>query len=84
MITRTSESPSWKEYVQEIFHILGFSTEEKAPRLYILKDIGSNIAAKAMVLYILPSENFEHIVPGIDWESHLFFAVNYFHIEWEH
>lgn len=76
------DSPSWKEYVNEFFHILGFSTQEKNPRLMVLNVMGSNHTPLAVVGFALPGENLEEIVPGLPWESYLFFAAHYYQVEW--
>ena len=76
------DSSSWKEYVDEFFHILGFSTEKKNPRLTVLNVMGANHTPRAIVGFIHPGENFYEIVPGLSWESYLFFAANYYQIVW--
>ncbi|MHB1480828.1 MAG: DUF4268 domain-containing protein, partial [Bellilinea sp.] len=76
------DSTSWKEYVDEFFHILGFSTQENNPRLMTLHVIGSNHTPRAIVGFVHPGENFEEMVPGLSWESYLFFAANYYQIDW--
>jgi len=75
-------SSSWNEYVLELFHILGFNTEELAPRLILLKDMGANDPFKTIVGILQLADNFEEIIPGLDWESYLFFAANYYQAEW--
>jgi len=76
------DSTSWKEYVDELFHILGFSTEEKNSRLMTLNVIGSNHTPRSIVGFIHPGESFEEMVPGLSWESYLLFAANYYQIDW--
>ncbi len=76
------DSPSWKEYVKELFYILGFSTEDINPRLIALNVMGSNHTPKAIVGFVHSGENFEDIVPGLPWESYVFMAANYYQIEW--
>lgn len=76
------DSTSWKEYVDELFHILGFSTDEKNSRLMTLNVIGSNHTPRAVVGFIHPDESFEEMVPGLSWESYLLFAANYYQIDW--
>ncbi len=75
-------STEWIEYIREFFHVMGFSTEELDSRHIFLKDMGVNNTPKAIVGIILPGENFEEIGPGINWETHLLFAANYYHVEW--
>jgi hypothetical protein len=76
------DSASWKEYVKEFFHILGFSTEEITARLFTLNVMGSNHTPKAIVGFIHPGEDFEDIIPGLTWESHLFLAAKNNQIDW--
>ena len=76
------DSPSWKEYVDEIFHVLGFSTNEKKQRLMTLNLMGTNHTPKAIVCYIKPGENFDEITPGLKWESYLFYAAKFHQIDW--
>jgi hypothetical protein len=75
-------SPSWIEYIQEIFHIMGFITEKQESRLLFLKDMGGNNTPKAIVGIPFSGENFEEIVPGMKWETHLLFAASHYQIEW--
>ncbi|BBB49224.1 DUF4268 domain-containing protein [Pelolinea submarina] len=75
-------SSSWKDYVTEIFHILGFSTTEKNPRLITLNIMGANHLPKAIVGYIQPEESFDEIVPGLPWDSYIFFAAYFYQITW--
>lgn len=76
------DSPTWKEYVDEFFHILGFVTDEKNPRLVTLNVMGSTQTPRALVVYISPGENFDEMVPGLPWESYLVLAANYYQIDW--
>ena len=75
-------SSEWKEYIDEFFHIFGFSTENRNSRLMTLNVMGTNHTPKALVLLIRPGENFEEMVPGLSWESYLFLAANYYYINW--
>jgi len=75
-------SASWIEYIQEFFHIMGFSTERKESRLILLKDMGGDNAPKAIVGYMFPGESFEEIIPGLKWETYLLYAANYHQMEW--
>lgn len=76
------ESSIWKDYVNEIFHILGFSTEEKDNRLITLKLMSSNHRPIAVVCYVKPNEVFEEIITGIEWETYLYYAARFFDLEW--
>jgi predicted transport protein len=76
------DSATWEEYVLEFFHILGFNTQKLAPRILALRDIGANGKPRALVVFIRPGENFDEIVPGLDWLSYLFYAASYHTVEW--
>lgn len=76
-------SSSWTQYIQEFFHILGFSTESSDSRLLLLKDLGgSNNNSIALVGVILPGENESEISPGLKWEDYLLDAANKRRIQW--
>jgi hypothetical protein len=74
--------PSWKEYVSELFHILGFSTRQVDSRLVTLYRMGSSYPPCAASLFVQPAENFTQMVTGLPWESHLFYAAQYHHAKW--
>lgn len=76
------DSSTWKEYVDEFFHVLGFSTNEKNQRIMTLNLIGANHTPKAIVCYVKPGENFDEIAPGLEWESYLFYAAKFHQVEW--
>jgi len=76
------DSPEWQEYIQEFFHVLGFQTELKGPRLISLCNIDANSSPKALVMLISPGENLEEIIPGLDWLSYLLFAANFYQVNW--
>ena len=76
------DSPEWQEYIQEIFHVLGFETKQEAPRLISLIDIGAQASPKALVMLVSPGENFNEIIPGLDWLSYLRFAASFHQVNW--
>ena len=76
------DSDTWVEYIQEIFHILGFSTNKQDSRLILLNNLDGNNAPKVIVAYSLPGENWDDVVPGLSWEVYLRFAAKYHQIEW--
>jgi hypothetical protein len=79
---QSPSSPEWSEYIREFFHILGFSTNELTQRLFTMSVMGSNHTPKAILGLINSDENFEMMVPGVPWESYLFFAAKYYQIDW--
>jgi len=76
------DSSTWKEYVDEFFHVLGFSTDEKNQRTMTLNLMGANHTPKAIVCYVKPGENFDEITPGLKWDSYLFYAAKFHQVEW--
>lgn len=74
--------PSWREYIEEVFHILGFTTERLDSRLMKLKIMGAGQNPVAMVIIIMPKENKEEIVKDLTWVSYLFYAAVYHQIPW--
>lgn len=76
------KSPSWNNYVHEIFSILGFSATKISSRLATLNVIGANHKPKALVAFIQPEENFEEAAPGLTWDSHLLFAASFYQLDW--
>lgn len=75
-------SPSWRGYVEEIFHILGFITEKMDSRLMELKVMGGGRRSVAMVAIFTPGEDKEEIVAGLTWMSYLFYAASYHQTPW--
>jgi hypothetical protein len=76
------KSLSWKNYIHEIFSILGFSVTIINPRLATLNVIGANHKPNALVAFIQPEENFEEAAPGFTWDSHLLFAASFYQLDW--
>ena len=76
------KSSSWKNYITEIFSILGFSVTTINPRLATLNVIGTNSKPDALVVFIQPEENFEEAAPGLTWDSYLLFAASFYQIDW--
>ena len=77
-----SDLTAWSEYINEIFHIFGFNTEPIAPRLIALKSMGSDKQIKALVCLIGPAEDFQQIIPGLEWQSYLFYASKHHEVDW--
>ena len=76
------DSPNWVEYIKEIFHIFGFTTEALSQRLILLSNLGSCSDPNGIVGVILPHEDFEKIVPWLDWVALLDFAASKYSLEW--
>lgn len=76
------DTQEWREYIHEIFHVLGFQTEQKAPRLISLRDIGADSSPEALVLLVSTGENLEEIIPGLDWLTYLYYAAHYYQVDW--
>jgi hypothetical protein len=73
---------TWKEYIKEIFHILGFSTFDLSPRLILLTEISLQETPLGLIVYVEPTENIIEVVPGLLWESFMMFAAHYYNIDW--
>lgn len=76
------DQDSWFDYIHQIFHILGFNTEKVAARLISLHGMGGSKSPNALVCIIGPHEDFDQIAYGLPWESYLFYAAKYHHVEW--
>lgn len=72
---------SWQDYVQELFHLLGFSTEHLDSRLFAIKDMGAQHPI-ALMVYIQPGEDLEQAGPGVHWEFYLQCAASYHQVQW--
>lgn len=82
---REYQSPNpetWREYIKEIFQLLGFTLEEINPRLCTLNVLGSNHKPEAVLILVNPGENFDEIVPGLAWDSYCFLATQYYKVNW--
>lgn len=73
---------NWFDYIHQIFNILGFKTEAIASRLLLLYPMGSDQEPRAMACLIGPEEDFESIIPELDWQSYLFYASRYHQVDW--
>ena len=69
--------PSWNEYVEEIFHILGFATKKIESRLMTLRFMGSDQDSVAIVGTILPGEDLEKTIHGESWIPYLFSTADH-------
>lgn len=76
------ELPNWKEYVDEFFHVLGFSTIDKNPHLMTLRVMGSDLHPCAVVGFVRPGDDFEELLPWLTWESYIQFAANFYRTDW--
>lgn len=76
------DDETWFGYIRDLFSTFGFNTENLAPRLIGLHDIGTKSKRKALVCIVGPKENFQEIAYGVDWKSYLFYASRYYGIDW--
>ena len=76
------ESSSWKNYIEDFFHILGFRTKFINQRFMFLSDQGKAKTPLAIVGIIFPEENFEGIISGIDWETYIFYICQFYQVDW--
>ncbi len=73
---------SWDEYIEEIFHVLGFGTKKLDSRLLALNVIGELDSKKALMGIVHPGENMTLIIPDLEWDTLLFYAANYWKVYW--
>lgn len=76
------DDAAWFEYIHQFFQLLGFSTDKVAPRLFTLLDLGTTNPPKALICIIGPKEGFNEIIPGLEWESYLYYAAKVHQIDW--
>jgi hypothetical protein len=69
----------WIDYIYEIFHVLGFSTERIDTRLFFVKDM-VGVANRLIALCSYPGEDETFITPGISWDSYLMFAASHYQV----
>jgi len=75
-------SASWIEYIQEFFHLLGFSTKFHNPRMLILSEMGQTRSPQILVGISLPEEGLFHIVPWLNWSDLLSLTASSMNIQW--
>lgn len=73
---------NWYDYVNQFFHLLGFNTEQCNARLFFLTDLGVESIRRAFVGFVYPVENFEEIIPGLNWETILSYFAHFHQMEW--
>jgi predicted transport protein len=73
---------SWNKYVTDVFQLLGFNTKNELKRLILLSELGSVRSKRAVIVPIRFDESFNEIVSGLEWSTFLFFAMNFFQVEW--
>lgn len=74
-------TPSWEEYILEVFHIFGFSSDRISPEVISLSEIGSEAASHVIVKLDMPNKNlFEN--PIIKWEEFLSKGCITFPVDW--
>jgi hypothetical protein len=74
------QRPDWVEYIYEIFHVLGFSTQRIDTRLFLVKDMGG-AAPQVIVLFSFPVEDETFIASDISWDSYLRFAASHYQVK---
>lgn len=76
------DTAEWKEYIQEIFKNLGYGLETQSDRISLLRGEDSKASPNAIVGIVSSNESLEDLVPGLAWESYLFYAAHYYQVEW--
>lgn len=72
----------WEEYIEEFFHIFGFSTLQQSQRIMLLSDINSNGIHQAVAGVVLPNEDKEQITTWLSWASLLSYAASHYKVDW--
>jgi predicted transport protein len=75
-------SPKWEQYIQNVFHVLGFNTMNESKRLILLTEMGGARTKKAILAIIGEYETFNEIISGISWPTFLKYAANYHQVDW--
>lgn len=75
-------TPSWDEYFQAVYQVLGFTIQKVNQRIYELRNLSESAFPFAIVVSVNPGENFDVMVPGLNWSVFLSYAANYHQVEW--
>ena len=77
-------SPTWINYVQEFYHLMGFHTEYYNQRIMILRGLGDVVNSPPAILLgiSLPQESIDKIVPWLNWTSLLSITASTLNIGW--
>jgi hypothetical protein len=76
------DETSWAEYIQEFFHLMGFSTKELGGGFFTLGEIGSRSTPKAVAVITTLDNDFEEIGPGVTWEFIMSISVKSLQVDW--
>lgn len=76
------DSPSWEEYILELFHLLGFDTKKINQRTILLGSLGTRDADKAIAGITMPGESLDAIAPWLDWATFLSYPAKIHNVEW--
>jgi len=75
-------SDRWIEYIQDVFHLLGFSARFHNQRLMLISEMGLNRSAKILVGISLPEEDILNIAPWLKWSELLSLVASSMNIQW--
>ncbi len=75
-------SPSWEEYILELFHLMGFDTKKLNQRTILLGSLGTRDADKAIAGIAMPGESLDAITPWLDWATFLSYPAKIHNVEW--
>lgn len=82
LIYAQPNTPSWDEYFQAVFQVMGFTVQKVNQRIFEVKNSSGNVFPCAVVGSVNPGENFDVMVPGLSWDNFLFYVANYHQVEW--
>ena len=72
---------AWVEYIHQIFHILGFSTEATVDKYIMLRGMGENLKNNALVSIISPKEDI-NATENLEWKTYLINTAKLHHVRW--
>lgn len=82
LIYAQPNAPSWDEYYQAVFQVMGFTIQKINQRIYELRNSCGSAFPCAVVVSANPGENFDVMIPGLNWGVFLSYAANYHQVDW--
>jgi hypothetical protein len=63
---------SWRKYILDVFHLLGFGTKTLDSNIFALTDINGKKEPVAVLAIIPPTKNIEETGPGVYWQKFIY------------
>jgi len=76
------DSPKWENYILDFFHLMEFKTKFLDSRLMLLSLTGQKYLPVCIACLPRPGEDFQEIVPGLEWARYTFFAAKFHQVPW--